>query len=238
MLVTRFKREVKPKFHRAGMTLIEIMIVVALIASLMAVATIGLGALGAADVSGEALKLSSSIRYTFTLAATSNMTLQMKLDFDERRYYVEELELSGGLSDDELRGTTMKSSQTEAFRRGSGLADRLDAEDSKFGTVTRTPVDAQFLSGEDAQLADGVYFVGIMTSHHDELQTSGVGTMNFFSNGFVERAVIYVGDEAAAEGREDGVVYTITVNPLTGQSSVVPGRVEISSTFFEVEEDD
>lgn len=220
------------------MTLIEIMIVVALIASLMAIATVGLGVLGQADVSGEALKLSSAIRYTFTLAATTNMTLQMKLNFDERRYYVEELVLSGGLSDEELSGTTMKSSQTEAFKRKSDRANRMDDEDSKFGTVTRTPVDSQFLSGEDAQLADGVYFVGIMTSHHDEIQTSGEGTMNFFSNGFVERAVIYVGDEAAAQGLEEGVVYTITVNPLTGQSSVVPGKTEISSSFFEEEEDD
>ena len=137
-----------------------------------------------------------------------------------------------------LSGTTMKSSQTEAFKRKSDRANRMDDEDSKFGTVTRTPVDAQFLSGEDAQLADGVYFVGIMTSHHDEIQTSGEGTMNFFSNGFVERAVIYVGDEAAAQGLEEGVVYTITVNPLTGQSSVVPGKTEISSSFFEEEEDD
>ena len=36
MLVTRFKREVKPKFHRAGMTLIEIMIAVALLTGVMA----------------------------------------------------------------------------------------------------------------------------------------------------------------------------------------------------------
>ena len=224
--------------HRAGMTLIEIMIVVALIVSLMAIAAVGLGALGQADVSGEALKVSSAIRYTFTLAATTNTTLQMKLDFDSRHYSVEKLELSGGLSIDELRGTTMQSSKTEAYKRASDRAGRMDDEDSKFGTVTRTPVDGQFLSGEDSQLADGVYFVGIMTSHHDDIQTSGVGTMNFFSNGFVERSVIYIGDEAAADGLDEGVVYMITVNPLTGQSSVLPGKQEISSTFFEEETDD
>ena len=114
----------------------------------------------------------------------------------------------------------------------------MDAEDSKFGTVVRTPVDEMFISGEDAALGDGVYFVGLMTSHHDELQTEGVGTINFFSNGFVERSVIYVGDENARDGLDEGVVYTIMINPLTGQSSVQPGKTEISSSFFETEEDD
>lgn len=228
------------KAFKKGMTLIEIMIVIALVAGLMSVAAVGLGVIGQSDVSGEALRLSAAIRYTFTSAATTNTTLQMKLDFDAQTFFVERLDVHGGLSEDALRGTTFKSERSgEDARRGDRTrANRLDDEDSKFGVVVRTPVDDMFISGEDAQLGGGVYFVGLITSHHDEEQTEGVGTINFFSNGFVERSVIYLGDEAARDGLEEGVVYTIMVNPLTGQSSVEPGRVEISSSFFEEEEDD
>ena len=220
-----------------GMTLIEIMIVVALIASMMTIAAISLGVLGQADVQGDALKFSSMIRYTFNSAATSNETLQMKIDFDSNKFGVEKLELSGGLSDDELRGTTMKSSNSKDHWRDKSRAERLDDEDSKFGKDTRTPVDGVFFDDEDSQLSDGVFFIGLITSHHDDVQMDGVGTINFFANGFVERSVIFIGDETAKNGDEGGVVYSITVNPLTGQSSVTPGQREISSAFFEEEED-
>ena len=225
---------------KKGMTLIEIVIVVMIVAGLMTLAAIGFGVIGQSDVSSESLRLSSAIRYTFTSAATTNTTLQMKLDFEAQTFLVEKLDVHGGLSEDALRGTTfqaVRSGDDERKIRDS-RASLLDKEDSKFGSVTRTPVDDMFISGDDAKLDDGVYFIGLMTSHHDEIQTDGVGTINFFSNGFVERSVIYLGDEAAREGREGGIVYTVSVNPLTGQSTVEPGRVEISSSFFEEEEDD
>ena len=75
-------------YCRKGLTLIEIMIVVALIATMMTIGAIGLGVLGQSDVQGEALRLSSLVRYTFTTAATSNATLQMKLNFDDRSEFI------------------------------------------------------------------------------------------------------------------------------------------------------
>ena len=231
-------------YCRKGMTLIEIMIVVGLMAAMMTIAAIGMGVIGQSDVHGEALRMSSLVRYTFTTAATSNATLQMKLNFDDSTFTVEKLELSGGLSDDELRGTTMKSIMSKAEADEDPTDDRglrLDAEDSKFGTVHRTPIEDMFFDEEDTVLETGVYFIGLMTSHHDEIQREGVGTINFFANGFVERSVIFLGDEAARDGLEEGVVYTISISPLTGQSSVTPGRElmdEISSSFFEEEEDE
>lgn len=230
-------------YRRKGLTLIEIMIVVALVAAMMAIAIVGLGVVGQSDVQGEALRLSSLVRYTFTNAATSNSTLQMKLNFDDNTFTVEKLELSGGLSDDELRGTTMKSIMSKEKFDTDDEDDRgrrMDDEDTRFGTVQRTTIEDMFFDEEDTILADGVYFIGLMTSHHDEIQRDGIGTINFFSNGFVERSVIFLGDEAARDGLDEGVFYTITVSPLTGQSSVTPGRElmdTLTSSFFEEEED-
>ena len=225
------------------MTLIEIMIVVTIMASVMALAAYGMGFIGAADVNSEALRVSSLVRYTFNMAATSNVTLQMQIDFETNQFKVEKLTLSGGLSEDELRGTTLKSAGVES-QRENWRAARMDAEDSKFGRVERTTIDGDtFLTEEDSKLADGVYFIGIMTSHHDEMQTEGIGTINFFANGFVERSVIILGNEAAKNSETSGmaeegtVYYTVSISPLTGQSSVTAGKMEISSSFFEEEED-
>jgi type II secretory pathway pseudopilin PulG len=219
------------------MTLIEILIVVVLIASMMTLAMIGLGIVGRSDVQGSALKFSSMIRYTFNMAATTNQTLQLKLDFETSTFTIERLDVFGGLSEEALRGDTLKSVQSGSLSKKESRASRLDDEDSRFGTVNRTPVEDILLSEDNTKLDDEVYFVGLMTSHHDEMQTDGVGTINFFANGFVEKSIIYLGDEQARDGADDGIYYSIIVNPLTGQSSVIPGKQEISSTFFEAEED-
>ncbi len=221
-----------------GFTLVEIMIVVVIMAAMMTMAAFSFGIIGRADVSGESLRFSSAVRYIFNMSATSNKTLQLKMDFETNEFTVEELVLSGGLSDDELRGTTMKNRDSENLWRDSERAEKLDEEDTKFGRVQRTAVDEMFLTGDDAKLKEGVYFIGLMTSHHDEIQTEGVGTINFFSNGFVERSVVYLGDEKAKNDEEGGIFYTISISPLTGNSSVQPGKLEISSSFFEEEEDD
>ena len=73
---------------KKGMTLIEIVIVVMIVAGLMTLAAIGFGVIGQWDVSSESLRLSSAIRYTFTSAATTNTTLQMKLDFEAQTFLV------------------------------------------------------------------------------------------------------------------------------------------------------
>ena len=219
------------------MTLIEIMIVLVLIAGMMTLAMIGLGIIGQSDVQGSALKFSSIIRYTFNLAATTNQTLQLKMDFDTGTFTIEKLDVFGGLSDEALRGETLMSSQNGSNAKSKSRASRIDEEDSSFGNLVREPVDDLLLSEDNSHLDPEVYFIGLMTSHHDEMQTEGVGTINFFANGFVEKSIIYLGDEAARGNEEGAIYYSIVVNPLTGQSSVLPGKMEISSTFFEAEED-
>ncbi len=285
--LARFLKMTK-NWHPRGMTLIEILIVVALIASVTTLAMISLGVLSRADVSGASLKFSASLRYTFNMAATSNKTLQMRINFDKNTYFVDEISAEGGLSEDVLKGTTMRTAQGEKQQQNTSNRNVLDEEDSAFGTLDRgqyvnlnddfareeaiaqqvgdgggelndaivdltgdgakdvTPIDFSqkakrdqikepFLSGEDATLPDGVHFLGVMTSHHDEEQSDGEATINFFPSGFVERSVIFVGNDAAKEGAsaEDGaIIYSLLVNPINGHTTIVPGRVDLDEAFF------
>ena len=75
-----------------------------------------------------------------------------------------------------------------------------------------------------------------MTSHHEALQVEGIATINFFPSGFVERAIIYLGDDTARENEDQGTAYTLMINSLTGQSTVRPGRVPIEDRFFDLED--
>ncbi len=215
----------------------EVMLVVALVAVLITMVAWGFGFVGRADVQGESLRFSALIRYIFNQAATQNMTLQLVIDLDEGTFTVDALELSGAMSLDDLAGRTLKTSLGE-HKSSTRRAGRLDDEDTLFGQIGRQQQAGPFISGEDARLKDGVYFVGVMTSHHETLQSEGVATINFFPSGFVERSVIYIGDEDARATKDKGVVYTLLVNPLNGQTSVLPGRVPIEERFFAEEEAD
>ena len=224
------------KCHRRGMTLIEIMIVVAIMAGIMGLGLYNLGVIGAANVSGEALRVSASVRYVFNLAATSNKTLQMKIDFDNGTFVTDELDVSRGLSVEELGGETMRSVQ-DRDKFTNNRISAIDEEDQEFASLQRRSLEGAFASEEDTTLKEGVYFIGLMTSHHSEIQTEGVGTINFFSNGYVERSVIILGDENARNGDDQATIFSISINPLNGHSEVTAGRLELNEAFFEEEED-
>lgn len=254
---------------RKGMTLIELMIVLGLAAALFGLAAYGLGMIGRADVRGESLRLSSILRFVYNESVTQNRTLQLVIDLDQNTLRVDDLNISGALSADQLAGKSLLEARAEEeandpfarFRdndddelggaavaasasRGalrSNRGRRLDEEDTQFVSLQRTSHTGPLLDEEQRTLKDGVYVLGVMTSHHEELQTEGIATINFFPNGFVERAIIYLGDEEARDAgldSEEGVVFTIMVNPLTGQSTVKPGMVPVQEKFFEPEEDD
>jgi len=218
------------------MTLIEIMVVISLIAALVALTAFGMGFIGRADVQGDALRLSGIIRYVYNAAATQNRTLQLVVDLDAGTLTVEELNVSGGLSLADLKGETLVTANDDADEEER--AERLDEEDRGFGTVQRAGFSGPLLDEDDRRLTDGVFIIGVMTSHHEEMQTEGIATINFFPSGFVERSIIYVGDALAKESDDEGVVYSLLVQPLTGQTSIKPGRVPIRDSFFEAEEAD
>jgi type II secretory pathway pseudopilin PulG len=218
------------------MTLMELMVVIGLIAGLMAITAFGMGFLTRADVQGDALRVSGIIRFVYNASATQNRTLQLMIDLDNGTLSVDELDVSGGLTLEELAGKTLKSSEMEESTFGK-RANRLDEEDENFTRIQRTTMAGPLLGDEDRELSPAVYFLGVMTSHHESLQTEGVATINFFPSGFVERSIIYIGDEQAKESDDEGVVYSLLVHPLTGQTSIKMGRVKIEESFFEEEAD-
>ena len=223
-------------FVRAGMTLIEVMIVVSLIAALISITAFSLGFLGQADVRAEALRFSGVVRFIYNQSATQNRTLQLVIDLDEERFTVDELTVSGGMTLEDLRGETLQTSMDDDEDEVA-RSSRLDDEDMAFSAAQRAPRSGPLLSEEDSVLAEGVHFIGVMTSHHESLQREGIATINFFPSGYVERSIIYIGDDKADESDDEGSVYTLIINPLTGQSTIKPGRTPIEDRFFEEEED-
>jgi prepilin-type N-terminal cleavage/methylation domain-containing protein len=223
------------RWHRSGFSLIEMMIVLALIAAVTGLTAFSMGMLGSADIRGESLKFSSQIRYVFNQAATQNQSFQLVIDLDAHTYRVEVLSIEGALSRDQITGDDINKQLQE---RADKRASRLDDEDTDFaGALTREPVDQYLI--EPTELPDKVAFLGVHTSHHDDMQTEGIATINFFPNGFVEPSLIYIG-ERPEEGKDarDALVFSLMIHPLTGHTDVEAGRAEVEESFFAPEDED
>ena len=208
------------------MTLIEMMTVMVIVAGLFTLAAMGIGALNAADLQRESLQLGAKVRFVYNQSALSNQPYQLVIDLDENSYKVDAIDFSGPLSRDEFTGKA----QEHQAENNKQRASRTDREDSKFVALSRSQSDSRLIQA--TTLPEGLEFIGVQTSHHEELQHEGIATVNFFPSGYVEASLIYVGEQLE-DGESHGLdnSYTLIIHPLTGHTSLRSGLVDPDKAF-------
>ncbi len=78
------------------MTLIELLVVMLIIGMALALAAVGLGAIGGSELRQSASELSAAVRYTYNLAAINNKTYALYLDLSGGTYYAAQIPEDGG----------------------------------------------------------------------------------------------------------------------------------------------
>ena len=74
---------------KRGLTLIEVIIVIALLASLAAISVPAIRASTGANLRQAALEMASTLRYTYQEATLTNMTMRLAYDLDNNTWWVE-----------------------------------------------------------------------------------------------------------------------------------------------------
>ena len=202
-----------------GMTLIEIMIVLTIVASVMGLTAFSMSGLSASKVRSEALHVAGAVRYVYGRSAINGVRYQLTLAVGGNT-------LSAQCSD---KNIPVASAETTKEKE---KAAKEDGEANPFGIAsgggTMAACDDKIL--RDFKLKDGVTIARVVTSHDEAPVESGDATIGFFPNGFVERSMIWV------KGA-DGGYFTLIVDPMSGRVRVKPGDLEVPDDFFEVEED-
>jgi prepilin-type N-terminal cleavage/methylation domain-containing protein len=239
-----------------GFTLIEIIIVLALMATLYAVAMPQFGVITGTTVANNLGRLSGDIRNAFDRAVLTGKIHRMGFNLVSGEYYLEETESPRIYTSSEKQGrdpTEEESeSQQEEFKEKmkayKDLAgDEISTPDGDEKIQPTSPIveASERIAPPEWRKVDStewgprsigpeLIFMDIQAEHHaskqaaEELGEKGRAFIYFFPAGYVERSVIHIGyRKNEREVDETLSPYTLKTSPMVGIAAVESGYVEL-----------
>jgi len=216
----------------SGFTLIEVLIVVALIAILSGSVIYGTGMLGSSRLRGASSLIASGVRLGLARANTSGHPTRMTLDLDTDKVLLEEASGSVMLRDKKAPagGAEAATEAEKAEQKAAAEGDRiLQGPHAPRATFRPIPRFADTPTGRE--LGSGVDLAQVQTEHDEDPVTSGRAYVYFWPGGITERAYI----QLKRPGAEDAL--TVVVSPLTGRTKIEKGLVDLPEPRTDKEED-
>lgn len=201
-----------------GFTLIEVLIVVAVIGVVALAAAPAVNSFTGANARASATEIAGAFRYLFDTAALRHQTCRLVLDMDAREWWAEcTTRTPGSRRNQPVMGKDGVAEDDER-ELARGFSDEADAEKRKF--LAR----AKFAEFKDRQvqkrkLKGSAAFEKIWTPRNRDPQVKGKAYVYFYPQGQADRAQIPVADGSNA--------YTVVTQPLTGRARVVTGIPEV-----------
>lgn len=206
-----------------GMTLIEILVSIALIALLSGTLVFGSGMFGGAEQRAAATLIVTGVRKGLARANTTGLPVRMVLDFEQNTVTLEES--SSRLALRESRSAEKDATQAllaEARAESEQVVGGLNIHRPSF-LPTRLLGEEEEASGRS--LGKQVELRLVQTEHQEEPVTEGRAYIFFWPGGVTERAVVQLGTK-----NSDGL--TVVMSPLTGRARIERGRVELPEGRF------
>jgi general secretion pathway protein H len=219
----------RPRKNTRGVTLVEVLIVVALIAILAGGAVFGSGMLRSSRLRAGSTLIASAVRLGLARANNSGRPTRLVLDLDKDRILLEEASGSRMLREKAAPAAGAEAA-TQAEQAAKSESDRI-LEGPHAPRASFKPV-AQFSeTPEGRELGGGVDLYSVQTEHDEDPVTSGVAYVFFWPGGATERAHVQlkqVGSEQAL---------TVMVSALTGRTKIEKGLVDLPEARSDREED-
>lgn len=212
------------KQRQRGLTLIEVVIAIALVAVLTGSMLFGRNMLVGSRMKAAATLIVSSVRFGLTRANTTGKPARLVIDFEKKQVSIEESSTSLMLrekSKDPSAGATPASSAEAKVRAESErIVEGPRAARPAFSKLTGVSGAIEELS-VGRPLGEGVELVRVKTEHDEQEITEGRAYIYFWPGGTTERAIVQLkkaGDKEAA--------LTVVLSPLTGRAKIEKGAVD------------
>jgi prepilin-type N-terminal cleavage/methylation domain-containing protein len=204
-------RRVSSRTNR-GFTLIEVILVIAIIAVVVTGATFGLGAITRTRLRSSAFKVMSAAQFAYNRSLTQGTTTRLRFDFEKDTMAIEEtltpvtLATNEQLDDDE--GQAVDPWDLARARLEQPLTPVKPT--SPFHPISNQ--SGKVIERYTAKpVGDAISVHALITPHETEIRTDGEGSVYFFPGGLTEHAVIQLSDSS-------NTVYSVEIHPLTGNA--------------------
>jgi general secretion pathway protein H len=241
----------------AGLTLMEILLALALVALVLTGAALGVSAISSSNLRHSAGRIGAVIsalahdavikgrpmRLAFDLGGQGFRAEVMAEDEDRAPAYLATGKRQSGEESAEEEEEEREPEEPEAKPPAPGLT--LGITDMIKPPVYGRPKPRWEPAGGGKlePLPAGIKFAALYTPQQTEPFTEGVGYIYFWPSGQTEHALVYLSFADAPEDDPDQF-FSVLVDPLTGRAKVIPGRYELPADLRdfdqpeEVEEED
>jgi prepilin-type N-terminal cleavage/methylation domain-containing protein len=216
------------KRAQAGMTLIEVIVVVVIIALAFSGLSFSLGALTRTNLKAGAMKLAAAARFAHYRAVIQGTTVRIVFDLPGNTFSIEEAhgQIALARADDERRQKSAEDgNEIVAVDPWSAAKSRVEqALKPNLGSSPFGPLEGKDGSSSSSRytnvgLGRRVQIVKLIVPHEPKPRDEGKGAVHFFPGGVTEHAVIQLSD--GGEGR-----YSVEIHPLTGRAKIHPEAYE------------
>jgi general secretion pathway protein H len=211
----------------AGLTLIEIIVVLTIIAVVTGVAIAGSNQLPSTRLKRSATLIVSAIKTAYVRATSTSRDLRLVMDIDAQRVWIEESEAPMLVRAKDPSAAAGAEAVTEAEKQAHEEADRVmkgpPIPKPSFRKIVTAGVGDDDKQGTKA-LQRGITFRSVQTSHDELPRKSGRAYLYFWPGGLTERAAIQV---RIGDSDEDYQTLSLLVSPLTGRVTIKNGPVEL-----------
>jgi len=214
-------RERTPTRPHGGFTLIEVILVVAIIAVVVTGASFGVGALTRTRLRSASFKVMSAAQYAYNRSITHGTTTRLQFDFEKNTMAVEETETPVTIANyEQLESDTGGAVDPWEIARAriEKPLERAPARISTFSPITT-------LSGKPIKryqpqpIGDGIVIHALLTPRDSQPRTAGEAGAYFFPGGVTEHTVIQLKDASET-------IYSVEIHPLTGEGRIHPYAYE------------
>ena len=216
-----------------GFTLIEIMVVVAVILLVSASAVRGMRSLAKSDLRHASVNLSGAMRYLFDRASITGKQHRLVIDLGAGKYWAEvsedrfyvprekETVLIRNKEAEEREEEDRKAKEEAERTQGRGFdaaaiqADEFKPKRPRFAAFRETALKPMTMKSTK--------FTGVFTPRLAETSTEGQAYVYFFPMGQAEPAIIHLAD------KKGETTYSLVLHPLTGRVRIYDHLVEPSA---------
>jgi len=215
---------------RRGLTLIEVLVVMAIVALIMGAVVVGSGQTDSARLHHSATMITGAVRVAFSRATATSKSLRLVLDFEKNEIWLEEGTQPMLVQSKDLTGTGGAAAATAAEQQAQEESGRIvkgpTAPKTSFKEIDAMGVAASTPGKGHKPLEPRVRIRRVHTAHDAEPRTEGRAYLYFWPGGQTERAVIQL---AVGAGNDDKDAMSLVVAPLTGKITIKDGAVELQT---------